>query len=102
METAHCWGRVAFPWLRGFRNQRKMSETKAVASTPHHRIGYFAMDGGEYQELLKDDCSQMAAQRGFGFRAFQASGNAMKQVAQIQACLREPTDRRPTLVVVSP
>jgi ribose transport system substrate-binding protein len=66
------------------------------------RVAYFAMDGGEYQRLLQDDCSQRAARGGLEIRDFQPSGDPMKQVGQIQACLREPAERRPNLIIVSP
>ena len=69
---------------------------------PPRKIAYFATDSGDYQRLLEEDCQQMAERYGFEFRVFQAMGDAMKQVAQIQACLREPADRRPTLVIVAP
>jgi ABC-type sugar transport system substrate-binding protein len=66
------------------------------------RIAYFSMDAGEYQDLLRDECLQSAARYGFPARVFQADGDAAKQVAQIQGCLREEPQQRPTVIMVSP
>src|SRR5262249_42091942 len=66
------------------------------------RIAFFSMDVGEYQDLLRDECLQTAARYGFPVRLFQAGGGATKQVGQIQACLREEPQQRPTVIIVSP
>jgi ABC-type sugar transport system substrate-binding protein len=60
------------------------------------------MDDGEYQELLRDDFLKTARGYGFPARVFRADNDSQKQVAQIQECLREPPDRRPTVMMVSP
>ena len=66
------------------------------------RIALFSSEGGEYQMRLRDDCSEAARRYGFSVRSFVADNDPQKQVAQIEACLREPPDRRPTVVMVSP
>ena len=60
------------------------------------------MDDGEYQELLQQDFLKAARGYGFPARVFRADNDSEKQVAQIQDCLREPPDRRPTVLMVSP
>jgi ABC-type sugar transport system substrate-binding protein len=66
------------------------------------RLAFFSMDAGEHQELLREECVQTAARYGFRVRVFQADGDATKQVAQIQGCLREEPLQRPTVIIVSP
>jgi eukaryotic-like serine/threonine-protein kinase len=65
-------------------------------------LALFSMDDGEYQELLRDDFLKAARGHGFPARVFRAGNDSAKQVAQIQECLREPPDRRPTVIMVSP
>jgi ABC-type sugar transport system substrate-binding protein len=60
------------------------------------------MDSGDYQELLWDDCQQVAHRHGFPVRAFWAENDSQKQVKQIQGCLREPEYLRPTLLICCP
>src|SRR5258708_23228172 len=66
------------------------------------RIALFSSEGGEYQMRLRDDCIEAARRYGFSVRPFVADNDAQKQVSQIEACLREPPERRPTVVMVSP
>ena len=66
------------------------------------RIALFSSEGGEYQMRLRDDCNEAARRYGFPMRSFVADNDAQKQVVQIETCLREPPDRRPTVVIVSP
>jgi serine/threonine protein kinase/ABC-type sugar transport system substrate-binding protein len=72
------------------------------ASMERCQVVLFSMDDGEYQELLRDDFVKTARGYGFPARVFRADNDSEKQVAQIQNCLREPPDRRPTIVMVSP
>jgi ribose transport system substrate-binding protein len=66
------------------------------------RIGLFLMNDGDYQELLWDDCLETARRYDLPVRAFWAENDSQKQIKQIQACLSEPEDQRPTVVMVSP
>src|SRR5258708_38097069 len=66
------------------------------------RIALFLADGGEYEELLWDNCQEAAHRHGFSVRAFWADSDSQKQVRQIQGCLSESEDQRPTIVIVSP
>src|SRR5580700_4401328 len=66
------------------------------------QLALFCMDDGEHQALLRDDCVKAAGRYGFPLRVFGADNDSQKQVAQIQACLREPPAQRPTVVMVSP
>jgi serine/threonine protein kinase/ABC-type sugar transport system substrate-binding protein len=66
------------------------------------RLALFSRDDGEYQELLREDFLSAARGHGFSVRVFRAANDTDKQVSQIQECLREPHDRRPTVVMVSP
>jgi ABC-type sugar transport system substrate-binding protein len=66
------------------------------------RIALFLMNSGDYQELLWNDCLQAARRHGFAVRAFWADNDSQKQAKQIQACLSEPEDQRPTVVIVNP
>jgi ABC-type sugar transport system substrate-binding protein len=68
----------------------------------HPRLALFSMDGGEYQELLRDDCQQAANRHRLNLRVFQADGDSQKQVRQIQSCLAEPPEQRPTAIIVCP
>jgi ABC-type sugar transport system substrate-binding protein len=65
-------------------------------------LALFSMDSGEYQKLLRDDCIGAARRYGFPLGVFTADNDSQTQVAQIEACLREPIHRRPTVVLVSP
>lgn len=66
------------------------------------RIGLFLVNDGDYQELLWDSCQDAAHRFGFPVRTFWAENNSQKQLKQIQDCLREPEEQRPTVVIVSP
>jgi ABC-type sugar transport system substrate-binding protein len=66
------------------------------------RIAFFSMDRGERQDLLRDECVEVAARYGFPVRVFQGDGDATTQVAQIQASLAEDPQRRPTIIIVNP
>lgn len=66
------------------------------------RIALFLANGGEYQELLWDNCQEAAQRYGFAVRAFWAESDSQKQQRQIHGCLSEPEDQRPTIVIVSP
>jgi ABC-type sugar transport system substrate-binding protein len=66
------------------------------------RIAFFSMDRGERQDLLREECLEAAARYGFPVRVFQADGDATNQVTQIQACLAEDPQRRPTVIIVNP
>jgi ABC-type sugar transport system substrate-binding protein len=65
-------------------------------------IALFLMDGGEYQGFLRDDCVTAAEGHAFSVRVQVADNNWHRQVQQIEACLREPPGRRPTIIMVSP
>jgi ABC-type sugar transport system substrate-binding protein len=75
----------------------RIPETKSSC-----RIAFFSMDRGERQDLLREECLETAARYGFSVRVFQSEGDATNQVAQIQACLAEDPQRRPTVVIVNP
>jgi serine/threonine protein kinase/ABC-type sugar transport system substrate-binding protein len=66
------------------------------------RLALFSIDDGEYQEVLRQDFLDAGRRHGFPVRVFRAGNDSEKQVTQIQDCLREPADRRPTVVMVSP
>jgi ribose transport system substrate-binding protein len=66
------------------------------------RIALFLSNSGDYQELLWDDCQEAAHRCGFPVRAFWADNESQKQLKQIQGCLREPEDQRPTVLIIAP
>lgn len=66
------------------------------------RIALFLVNDGDYQELLWDDCQEAAHRHDFPVRSFWADNDAHKQLKQIESCLSEPEDQRPTAVIVSP
>jgi ABC-type sugar transport system substrate-binding protein len=66
------------------------------------RIALFLMNSGDYQELLREDCLEAARRYGFSVKVFGADHDPRKQVEQIQACLSEPENQRPTVVIVNP
>jgi ribose transport system substrate-binding protein len=65
------------------------------------RIALFLMNNGDYQELLWDDCVRAAHRHGYPVRAFWADNDSHKQLRQIQSCLSEAEDQRPTVLLVS-
>jgi ribose transport system substrate-binding protein len=65
------------------------------------RIALFLMNNGDYQELLWDDCVRAAHRHGYPVRAFWADNDSHKQLRQIQGCLSEREDQRPTVLLVS-
>jgi serine/threonine protein kinase/ABC-type sugar transport system substrate-binding protein len=81
---------------------RKPEARNTKASGDRYRLALFSMDDGEYQELLREDFLDAARGHGFPVRVFRAGNDSQKQVAQIQECLREAPDRRPTVVMISP
>jgi DNA-binding LacI/PurR family transcriptional regulator len=81
---------------------RRPEARSLKASSERCLLALFSMDDGEYQELLRDDFLKTARGYGFPARVFRADNDSRKQVAQIQECLREPPDRRPTVMMVSP
>ena len=81
---------------------RKPEARSLKASSERCFVALFSMDDGEYQELLRDEFLRTARGYGFPSRVFRADSDSEKQVAQIQDCLREPPDRRPTVIMVSP
>jgi ribose transport system substrate-binding protein len=66
------------------------------------RIALFLSNSGDYQELLWDNCQEVAHRYGYPVRAFWADNDSQKQLKQIQGCLREPEDQRPTVLIVAP
>jgi ABC-type sugar transport system substrate-binding protein len=66
------------------------------------RIALFLVNSGDYQELLWDNCQEAAQRYGFPVSAFWADNDSQKQLKQIQGCLREPEDQRPTVLIVAP
>jgi ABC-type sugar transport system substrate-binding protein len=66
------------------------------------RIALFLLNSDDYQELLWDTCQEAAHRHGFPVRAFWADNDSQKQSRQIQSCLGEPEDQRPTVMIVSP
>jgi ABC-type sugar transport system substrate-binding protein len=66
------------------------------------RIALFLHSDNDYQQALRDDCIAAAKRHGFSFRFFSATDNSGTQVEQIQACLREPKEQRPTVFLVAP
>jgi ABC-type sugar transport system substrate-binding protein len=66
------------------------------------RIALFLMNSGDYQELLWDDCVRAAHPRDVEVRAFWADNDSQKQLRQIQSCLNEGEEQRPTVLLVSP
>jgi ribose transport system substrate-binding protein len=66
------------------------------------RIALFLVNDGDYQELLWDNCQEAAHRHGFPVRSFWAENDSHKQLKQIESCLNEPEDQRPTAVIVSP
>jgi serine/threonine protein kinase/ABC-type sugar transport system substrate-binding protein len=81
---------------------RKADPRRPRLSNERCHVALFSMDDGEYQELLREDFLKGARGYGFPARVFRADNDSQKQVAQIQECLREPPDRRPTVMMVSP
>ncbi len=81
---------------------RRPDARSLKASSERCLLALFSMDDGEYQGLLRDDFLRTARGYGFPARVFRADNDSQKQVAQIQECLREPPDRRPTVIMVSP
>jgi ribose transport system substrate-binding protein len=65
------------------------------------RIALFLMNSGDYQELLWDDCVRAAHRHDYPVRAFWAENDSHKQLRQIQGCLSEREDQRPTVLLVS-
>jgi ABC-type sugar transport system substrate-binding protein len=74
----------------------------SYADTLDYRISLFLRDGGEYQELLRDDCHAAARRHGFAVQTFVAGDDLPTQVRQIEASLAEPPGRRPNCVIVAP
>ena len=66
------------------------------------RIALFLVNDGDYQELLWDNCQAAAQRHDFPVRSFWADNDSHKQLRQIEGCLSEPEDQRPTAVIVSP
>jgi ribose transport system substrate-binding protein len=66
------------------------------------RLSFFTVDGGPYQELLREECLQTAHHHGIEVRLFVADSDARKQVSQIEACLRDPPSERPNVIMVAP
>jgi ABC-type sugar transport system substrate-binding protein len=66
------------------------------------RIALFLANEGDFQELLWDSCQQAALRHGFSVRSFWSDNDSKKQLKQIEGCLNEPEDQRPTVVMVSP
>jgi ABC-type sugar transport system substrate-binding protein len=60
------------------------------------------MDAGDYQKLLRDDCVDMAHRLGSPVDLFDAANDAQTQVRQLESCLAQPPNRRPSLILVSP
>jgi ribose transport system substrate-binding protein len=65
------------------------------------RVALFLMNNGDYQELLWEDCVRAAHKYDYPVRAFWADNDSQKQLRQIQGCLNEREDQRPTVVLVS-
>jgi ABC-type sugar transport system substrate-binding protein len=66
------------------------------------RVALFHHNDNDYQQALRDDCLAAAKRLGVSVRFFSAADNSAKQVDQIQACLRERPDQRPTIFLVAP
>jgi ABC-type sugar transport system substrate-binding protein len=66
------------------------------------RIALFLMDGGAYQDLLREECFAVSRRYGFSVRTFCADNDAATQVRQLEDCLAEPPETRPTFVLVHP
>src|SRR3974390_2252183 len=66
------------------------------------RIVLFLANDGDYQELLWDECQEAAHRHGLPLRSFWAENDSQKQSKQIESCLSEPEDLRPTILIVSP
>jgi ABC-type sugar transport system substrate-binding protein len=64
------------------------------------RIALFLMDNGDYQEGLRDDCVRTAARHSLPVRTFSADNDPSRQIAQVEACLGEPAETRPTVMLV--
>ncbi len=65
-------------------------------------IAIFLANDGDYQEALWDTGLRAAERHGLPVCGFWADNSARKQLRQIEACLNEPDDRRPTVMIVSP
>ncbi len=66
------------------------------------RLALFLMDEGGYQLELREEFLIATREYGFSARVFSAGNDPQKQVQQIDGCLAEPKDSRPTVVLVSP
>jgi ABC-type sugar transport system substrate-binding protein len=94
---------AGWPEPRSVGHETGVSGVPAIPkSKMSGRIALFLADGGEYQELLWDNCQEAAQRHGFAVRAFWADGDSQKQLRQIQGCVNEPEDQRPTIIIVSP
>ncbi|MDP9149016.1 MAG: substrate-binding domain-containing protein [Myxococcota bacterium] len=66
------------------------------------RLALFLMDEGGYQLELRDEFLATTREYGFSARVFSADNDPQRQVKQIDGCLAEPKELRPTVVLVSP
>jgi ABC-type sugar transport system substrate-binding protein len=62
----------------------------------------FQRGAGEYQDLLRQDCTDAARRHGFELRVVSADDDASKQTAQIQSALDGARDRKPVAFLVCP
>jgi ABC-type sugar transport system substrate-binding protein len=65
-------------------------------------IVFFQRGDGEYQDLLRQDCTDASRRHGFEVRVFSANNDSAKQVLQIQASLDAAKDRKPVAFIVCP
>jgi ABC-type sugar transport system substrate-binding protein len=66
------------------------------------RIALFQHNDNDYQRVLREDCLAAAKKHGFPVRLFSAADDPARQIEQIQSCLREPKEHRPTILLVAP
>jgi ABC-type sugar transport system substrate-binding protein len=88
--------------LRHVRNSSRSPPGKRRSEGTECRIALFTMADYEYFSFVREDCEQTARRQGFGVRVHCADNDSDKQISQIQACLREPSQVRPTVLIVWP
>jgi ABC-type sugar transport system substrate-binding protein len=87
---------------RAGRKSAPPAGAKRLNAPVECRIALFLMADYEYFEFVREDCVATARRHNFSLRVFGAENDSDKQIAQIQACLREPSPLRPTVIFVWP
>jgi ABC-type sugar transport system substrate-binding protein len=66
------------------------------------RVALFLRDESDYQDVLRDDCAQVARRYGFPLLVSAADNDPGRQLDSIQYCLARPEAERPNVILVSP